>query len=65
MTLPTAVSLSSGKTGKKPTMLGPLDKADLHPQAWKQSIWLNIQGPPKKCIHSLTDGICVLFSKLN
>jgi hypothetical protein len=42
MTLPTAVSLSSGKTGKKPTMLGPLDKADLHPQAWKQSIWLNI-----------------------
>lgn len=42
MTLPIAVSLSSGKTGKKPTMLGPLDKADLHPQAWKQSIWLNI-----------------------
>jgi hypothetical protein len=24
-----------------------------------------IQGPPKKCIHTLTDGICVLFSKLN
>jgi hypothetical protein len=23
------------------------------------------QGPPKKCIHTLTDGICVLFSKLN
>ena len=25
----------------------------------------NIQSPPKKCIHTLTDGICVLFSKLN
>jgi hypothetical protein len=24
-----------------------------------------IQSPTKKCIHSLTDGICVLFSKLN
>jgi hypothetical protein len=24
-----------------------------------------IQGPPKKCIHTLTDGIYVLFSKLN
>lgn len=41
-TLPTTMSLSSGKTGKKPTVLGPLDKADLHLQTQKQSIWLNI-----------------------
>ena len=26
---------------------------------------LIIQGPPKKCIHTLTDGICVLFLKVN
>jgi hypothetical protein len=26
---------------------------------------VHVQGPPKICIHSLTDGICVLFSKLN
>jgi hypothetical protein len=24
-----------------------------------------IQDPPNRCIHTLTDGICVLFSKLN
>lgn len=33
VTFPTAMSLSSGKTGKKPTVLGPLDKDDLHLQA--------------------------------
>jgi hypothetical protein len=26
---------------------------------------VQIQCPPKKYIHTLTDGICVLFSKLN
>jgi hypothetical protein len=26
---------------------------------------VELQGPPKKCIHTLTEGICVLFSKLN
>jgi hypothetical protein len=30
-----------------------------------KQVEIDIQGPPKKCIHTLTDGICVLFSKLN
>jgi hypothetical protein len=33
---------------------------------WHLSVHVTIiQDPPKKCIHTLTDGICVLFSKLN